>query len=195
MQGDVVSPYRFVLEAEILSILIRECGGVKGLGLRGREVKISQYADYTTLFLRSEKHAVQKGIGYISLVKIGDCRARSLVWEGQYELEWTSEFEALCNVFDVNDLGNITELNITRKLHSMKNNTKTWKCRSLTYYGKVAVIKCLVIRKISHLLLALPSPRKILIKELKNFLLTFYGIRRHLDLEKGSLKLRIMKGA
>ena len=41
----------------------------------------------------------------------------------------------------------------------MKNISKTWKCRTLTLYGKVVVIKkSLVLSKITHLLLALPYP-------------------------------------
>ena len=61
------------------------------------------------------------------MVKIGVCRTKRLIWEGQYGLEWTSKFEAFGKVFDVNDLSNITELKIKRKLQSMKNITKTWK--------------------------------------------------------------------
>ena len=67
-QGDPVSPYLFVLGAEILSTVIRECGDVKGLGLGDREVKISLYADNTTFFLKSDKKYCQKSIGHISLV-------------------------------------------------------------------------------------------------------------------------------
>ena len=55
MQGYPVSPYLFVLVAEIHSTLIREYGGVQGLGLRDRVVKISHYADYSTLFLKSDR--------------------------------------------------------------------------------------------------------------------------------------------
>ena len=127
------------------------------------------------------------------MVKIGACRARILIWEGQYGLEWTSKFEALGIVFEVNDLSNITELNIKRKLQSMKNITKTWKYRSLTLYRKVAVIKSLVMSKITHLLLALPYLKKILTKELENFVSDFLWNKKTPRFRKEIIEAEIME--
>ena len=62
--------------------------------------------------------------------------------------------------FDVDRIKDITEITIQQKLQTMKDITKTWKYRSLTLYGKAAVIKRLVMSKITHLLLALPCPDK-----------------------------------
>ena len=50
----------------------------------------------------------------------------------------------------------------------MKNITKTWKGRSLRQYGNVAVIKSLVMSKITHLLLALTCPDKNMVNEFEN---------------------------
>ena len=81
--------------------------------------------------------------------------ANRLIWEGQFGLEWSTTFIALGIHFDVDRMKDITEINIQLKLQAMKNITKTWKGRSLTLYGKVAVIKSLVMSKSIHLLLAL----------------------------------------
>ena len=51
-QGDPLSPYLFVLCAEILAILIRNEKNIKGLTIANEEIKISQFADDTTLFLQ-----------------------------------------------------------------------------------------------------------------------------------------------
>ena len=40
--------------AEILSVVIRNCEDVKGLRMENEEVRISQYADDTTLFLQMD---------------------------------------------------------------------------------------------------------------------------------------------
>ena len=117
-----------------------------------------------------------------------------MIWEGQYGLEWTSEFEALGIVFDVNDWSNITELNIKRKLQSMKNITKTWKCRALTLYGNVAVIKSLVMSKITHLLLALPCPKQMLIKELEEFVSEFLWNKKTPRFRKEIIEAEIKEG-
>lgn len=50
-QGDALSPYLFILCAEILSILIRNNQSIKGIIVHGNAYKISQYADDTSLFL------------------------------------------------------------------------------------------------------------------------------------------------
>ena len=50
-QGDPISPYIFILCAEVLSHMIRKHNGIKGIVLNDREYKLSQYADDTQVFL------------------------------------------------------------------------------------------------------------------------------------------------
>ena len=47
---------------------------------------------------------------------------------------------------------------------------KTWKHRSLTPVGKVTILKTLVIPKLNHLLISLPSPSDNYIQQLDDFL-------------------------
>ena len=54
-QGDPVSPYIFVICAEILGIAIRENKRIEGIKIFGYEHKISQYADVTTLITKNCK--------------------------------------------------------------------------------------------------------------------------------------------
>ena len=50
-QGDPLSPYVFVLCAEILSQVLREFGGIKGIEVHGVQFKSTQYVDDTTLMV------------------------------------------------------------------------------------------------------------------------------------------------
>lgn len=50
-QGDPISPYLFLLCAEILGILIRNEKDIKGINIDGEEYKISQYADDTSIIM------------------------------------------------------------------------------------------------------------------------------------------------
>ena len=50
-QGDPISPYIFLLCSEILAHMIRQNKDIKGYFVFEKEIKISQYADDTSLFL------------------------------------------------------------------------------------------------------------------------------------------------
>ena len=129
-QGDPISPYIFVLCAELLSHCIRECGDIKGIEVHGTEIVISQYADDTTVFLEGSHEAIKRlmsilrwfrkvsGLGInvekTKVVKIGALRDRSLNWEGKYGMEWTNEFTILGVDYNVDKLGEITTLNIEK---------------------------------------------------------------------------------
>ena len=189
-QGDPISPYIFVLCAELLSHCIRECGDIRGIEIHGTEIAVSQYADDTTLFLEGSLFAIKrlmsilswfKGISGLGInvdktkaVKIGALRDRSLPWEGKYGMEWTDTFTVLGVQYNVNKMSDITTINIEKKINDIKNLIKLWQARKLSPYGKVTVIKSLFLSKITHLLLSLPSPNKLLFKEIdaifKNFI-------------------------
>jgi len=49
-QGCPLSPYLFILSAEVLSNKIRQDFNVRGIKVFGKEIKLSQFADDTTLF-------------------------------------------------------------------------------------------------------------------------------------------------
>ena len=50
-QGDPISPYLFILCAEILSIKIKNESKIKGIKVNRYEFKVSQYADDTSIIL------------------------------------------------------------------------------------------------------------------------------------------------
>ena len=59
-QGDPISPYLFLLCSEILAHIIRKDPDIKGYSLNDIEIKVSQFADDTSLFLDGSREALQK---------------------------------------------------------------------------------------------------------------------------------------
>ena len=57
-QGDPLSPYLFLLCAEILSQMIWQNKNIHGLKILDGELLISQFADDTTFFLEGQKESV-----------------------------------------------------------------------------------------------------------------------------------------
>ena len=56
------------------------------------------------------------------------------------------------------DLKNITDLNIRKKMTEITKEINNWTKRDLSPLGKIVVLKTLILSKIVHLLIALPSP-------------------------------------
>ena len=65
-QGDPLSPYVFILCAEILSQAFINNKEVVGLKIGDREQKLTQFADDTTLFLNGSKKALRKSISLLN---------------------------------------------------------------------------------------------------------------------------------
>ena len=86
-QGWPLSPYIFILCAEVLANKIRENKDIKGITVRGNEIKISQYADDTTLILDGSKKSFtsalfdQELFGEISGLRL-NCKKTEILWIG-----------------------------------------------------------------------------------------------------------------
>ena len=71
----------------------------------------------------------------------------------------------------------MTHLNFNPKLFEIKQIINIWMKRLLTPLGRIAVIKSLLISKLSYLLLTLPNPSEAFQKELHGNL---YGIKNQI---------------
>ena len=91
----------------------------------------------------------------------------------QFNFEWNPKTFTLLGVEFTTDLKNIADKNILRKLNEMKTELNQWSKRDITPFGKVTVIKTLIISKIVHLLICLPTPTLKVIKELNNIFFKF----------------------
>ena len=213
-QGDPISPYLFILCAEILSIKIRNDKDIKGISVDRFEYKISQYADDTTLLLDGSEKSLHRSLQILQwFEKISGLKVNfektQLVWIGskkysndrlchQWNLIWgQTKFKLLGVNFDVN-LENICELNYREKLHKMETIIKQWKKRNLTPVGKISLIKSLLISQFNHLFISLPDPSDKLIKEMRNTMFEFLWnnkpdkIKRDTlcaDFDEGGLKM------
>ena len=61
-QGDPISPYIFILCAEILGKMIRNNKDIKGIHLNNKEFKLSQYADDTQLLLDGSEISLKEAL-------------------------------------------------------------------------------------------------------------------------------------
>ena len=64
-QGNPISPYLFILCAEILGKMVRKNKEIKGISINGKEYKLSQYADDTQLILDGTEKSLKAALNLL----------------------------------------------------------------------------------------------------------------------------------
>ena len=157
--------------------MIRQNDKIKGYTLFDFEIKISQLADDTSLFLDGSKdsfeYCVQTILEYAKYSGLAmNFDKTKVIWFGcehspdtvylpHLNFEWNPAVFKVLGVEFTISLKNITDLNIQPRIREMATEIDKWRKRDLTPFGKITVLKSLVISKIVHLLLALPSPSQV----------------------------------
>ena len=154
-QGCPLSPYLFILAAELMSMKIRQSSAVIGISIFEREIKISQFADDTNL-LCLDLSSVHKGLqiavdfGEISGLRLNLEKTKAM-WLGKWSgnkskplpLKWVSSPTRILGIyFSYDEKGN-NEMNFNLKIDKLQTNLDIWKSRDLTLFGKVMIIKAL----------------------------------------------------
>ena len=166
-QGDPLSPYLFILCAEIMAIKIRENPKIKGIKVLHSETEISQFADDTSVILDGSEESLNETLlelewfKKISGLKINFSKTQ-VIWIGSkkyssdrlgenWNLSWgKTTFTVLGINFDV-DISKITKINYEKYLKKMKGLFKQWNKRNLTPIGKITVVKSLILPVLNHL--------------------------------------------
>ena len=187
-QGDPVSPYIFLLAIECLASLVRQNKNIRGIAIGDVENKVSCYADDTLFFLDGSVNScrclfhdlgvfakfsgLRPNITKTEAMWVGyDVQNKAKICE-ELPIKWTKQIKVLGIIYE-NDIQKMTENNFERKKGEIHATIKDWQKRYLTIYGKICVIKSLIIPKLTHLFAALPNPSPDFLKELNTILFNF----------------------
>ena len=174
-QGDPVSGFLFDIAVEILSKQISQSKNLTGIKVNtNTEIRVSQYADDTILFLDGTKRSLNGTA--IELMKFSTQSGLKVNWdkttclplgglspvkatENDFasRIRWVNEIKIL-GLYFRNNITNITDLNLEKKLGLLENDIAQWKRRHITPLGKITVIKSLLLAKLVHIFMALPNP-------------------------------------
>ena len=173
-QGDPLSPYLFLLVIETLTISIRKNPEIEGIKIGNNETKVLQYADDTTAVLSnldSENALFQQLDHFKNLcgLEINSSKSEGM-WIGFQKnndgkplfINWPSEPIKALGVFFTYYQSLLYEKNFQDKLDNMKKLTNIWSSRGLSIYGKVTIIKSVLIPKLVYVSSLLPTPSNII---------------------------------
>ena len=189
-QGCPLSALLFVLVVEVMATQIRSNLNIKGIGIPIREepysydIRISQLADDATLIvdsIESGNNAVQEVLtfGKYAGLELNYGKTKILPLNIDINetncinnLEWTHEPITYLGVVLCINESDFNCLNWSVKIDKIKRIIALWRMRNLTYYGKVVIVKLLLISQLIYLATCYKIPDKH-IKELNKIIFSF----------------------
>ena len=170
----------FIISVELLAIQIRESDNIKGIQIDGTEIKISQLADDTTVFLRDtnsidhlfsllEKFEKSSGLkANKDKTKFYNIGSKEIL-NNNTAIKFENTPIKLLGLTITNDQNVNTEENFTPRVQAIQNILKHWSRRKLSLKGKITIINSLALSQIVYPATNLDVPDKILELLHKNF--------------------------
>ena len=194
-QEDPLSPYLFIICAELLEDAIKQNGQINGITVNNEEFLLGQYADDTFFLLDGTQTSLSQCLDTLEL--FGECSGlkenvekTKALWLGskrfskdillpEKSLAWVfnEPFDILMITVFV-ETQQIVEYNYRMKLEEVRKLLDSWSWRLLSIIGKIQVIKTLAISKFVHLFTTLPTPNDSCFKELETLFFSFIGVKR-----------------
>ena len=172
-QGCPLSPYLFILCAEVLADAIRKHNNIKGIFVDGQEIKISLYADDTTLILDGSRASFQNSLQILEFFRAIsglrlNLKKRQALWIGanagseeklcpENDLRWMSDKVKTLGVWLSTDPEIMLKANYEEKITKLEASLGCWELRRLSLLGKITVLKSLIVSQLTYILSPLPT--------------------------------------
>ena len=169
LQGCPLSAVLFVIGVEIFANSIRNDKLISGINFKGREYKLSQYADDTSCLVRDVK-SVEKLFEKLDAFR--ECCGLELnrskteaLWLGKtrpqstnlFNINWPKKCVCLGVSFSCDSEAS-TKDNFEKKFVALEKCLDVWSSRDSTLFGKITIVKSLALSKIIFISYVLGVP-------------------------------------
>ena len=195
-QGDPLSPYLFLICAEVMSTMIRENDRIKGIKIRDYDVLLNQFADDTSLCLDGSEESLEEAVRVLErfaglsglkmnmdktqIIWIGSRKNSGIRFLRDKNFCWDPGIFKVLGVKFTTNIEQISNLNFENKIQEIKQLLASWNRRLITPFGKITVLKTLAVSKLTHLFINLPDPSQAFLKELDTIFFNFlWNDKRH----------------
>jgi hypothetical protein len=154
--------------------MIRENKDIQGIVTNNEENKISQFADDTQLINKGDRKSFDASIqmvehfGKVSGLRLNDNKTEAIflgslknskiTFAPHLKIIWNPEDFKILGIWFCHDINNIVEKNFKDKIKEVRELMKTWLKRSITPLGRIAILKSLILSKLTQLWIFLPNP-------------------------------------
>ena len=185
-QGCPLSPYLFIIVAEIFAISIRNNEQIKGIEINGKSSKIGQYADDAFIAFLFDKKSLDEILITIDkfeeisglkvnydkteILRIGSLKNSDAQLYTQRNLKWTNNPSVLLGIEIGTNIQDTVKKNYSKVITKIENLIKIWRSRQLTILGRIVIIKTLLVSQLIYNFSVLPSPNPEQMKHLNKLL-------------------------
>ena len=199
-QGSPLSPLLFLIVAQVYTARMRDNPNIEGLNISAINLLLSLFADDTDVFLKAKLSCVAAvfdeldSFGATSGCKANVSKTRCIPLGGakhnqdllqnlrsNYGSDFTTDSFTALGIQFSNSLSitDIVNMNYNAKIKKAMSWIESWKRRDLTIYGKVTIIKSLVMSQFTYLAIPLPRPNQKILKEISTMIFHFlWGCKR-----------------
>ena len=187
-QGDPLSPYIFLLVIGVLLEKILNNPEIKGVKIKNKYFKISAYADDALCFLDGDENSCRVLFHDLRIfAKFSglspNIKKTQALWAGknaeiktpicaELNMQWVKKIKVL-GIYFANKDEDVVDENFESKFEKVKKLIKDWKKRHLTLWGRVIIIKTLMLPIFTHIFTSLPRPTEQFIKKVTSCLFEF----------------------
>ena len=204
-QGCPLSPYLFILSVEILACKIRQDKEIEGIRIFKKEIKISQFADDTSLLCSSCK-SVQRAIevlndfGDVSGLRLNPTKTKAL-WLGPwrdiqdepFEFQWPKDPIRALGIFISYHQKQNERKNFKAKIDKLSTILDLWQSRSLTLFGRSLISKSLGISQLVYSISILDTPPEC-IKDINSLIFRFIWKKKQDKIKRKVMALDYKNG-